>query len=601
MRNEPIRRSVAAMIAAFLFLGSLFSSALATQEIAGDVAGLFGEVIDVRLVNLEVVVTGPDGRRVYGLRPDDFVLYVDRRPVPIGYFTEVRAGAAVASAEETANEETANEETANEPGISAVPSLEPGGAVSTNYLVFIDEYFAVGHDRDRAVDDLITQLSLLGAADRMAVLAWNGGKLEMLSNWSRSASDLRRALTAAKGRPTSGLQRELELRQHRRGSRIDRGPDRQGDRVPYDIPDHEPFRDPYRDRVHDPDRDPENVLRVRRLSERVERLMRAATTAMRGFARPAGRKAMLLLAGGWPYNPWDAVVPDPFGPSHFSGTLDYGPRLYQQLYDTANRLGYTLYPVGVRGFGVGAGASAVHPSPAEARYRWRLASDRGWSEHSTLTLLAHQTGGRTVLNRDRRTALEQVVSDTRSYYWLGFTPTRHGIDRRHRVEIQARDPELAVRSRRSFSDLSRRTEVDMIVESALLFGDPPGPRTLAAKLGKTRAAGFHKIEVPLAVAFPMGALTFLPTPDGWSAEAELRVAVEDQHGDRVEVASVPLDLTTASEPEQGAVGRCATTVKLRRLRHDMVVSIHDPLSGRILWTRLTFDPGDGHRHQAKRP
>ncbi len=40
----------------------------------------------------------------------------------------------------------------------------------------------------------------------------------------------------------------------------------------------------------------------------------------------------------------------------------------------------------------------------------------------------------------------------------------------------------------------------------------------------------------------------------------------------------------------GGFGRAETTLKLRRLRHDMVVSVHDPLSGRILWTRLEFDP-----------
>ncbi len=549
MRNEP-SPALAVAAAALMLPFSLLLAPVAAQD-AGGVAGLFGEVIDVRVVNLEVVVTDPEGRRVHGLGPEDFVIEVDRRPTPIEYFTEVRDGAAAAE---------------SAPGLAAVPSLDAGAAVRTHYLVFIDEYFAIARDRDRAVGDLIAQLPSLGAADRMAIVAWNGGKLEMLSNWSGSARSLERALEAARERPTSGLQRELELRRT-------------------------PVRDPRTGRPLFQDRydDPENRHRAERLKERIERVMQAATTALRSFARPSGRKTMLLLAGGWPYSPWDAVVPGTFLP-RFSSSLEYGPCLYRQLYDTANRLGYTLYTVDVRGFAPGSGSSAIHRSPEAARYDRELATGREWSEHSTLTVLARQTGGQAFLNRSGRTALEKVVADTRSYYWLGFTPDWPGVDRRHRVEIRVRDPELEVRSRRSFSDLSRRSEVDMIVESALLFGDPPGPRVLLAELGRPEPAGFRKILVPLAIALPLDSLTFLPTRKGWKAEVELRVAVEDKHGDRNEIAVSYLSFTSPAAPAAGKYGRADTKLKMRRLRHDLVISIHDPLSGRILWTRLELDP-----------
>ncbi len=545
MRTQPSRSLAAVAAALSLLTFSLVTSPPASGA-GGDPVGLWSEVIDVRVVNLEVVVTDREGRRVTGLGPRDFTLTVDRRQIPIEYFTEVRDGGAVSAGVES--------------GPAAVPSLEPDAAVRTNYLVFVDEYFSVARDRDRAIDDLIAQLPLLGAADRMAVVAWNGGKLEMLSNWNGSPEDLQQVLQGVKDRSTSGLQRELELRSVGRAS-----PARGGPR--------------YLEKEH----------ATRRLREHIERVLQAATTALRSFARPDGRKAMLLLAGGWPYNPWDAVAADRL-PALFSPDLGYGSCLYRQLHDTANRLGYTLYPVDVRSFGRSAGGGAMHRTPEAARAEWQRSSNREWSEHSTLKLLAHQTGGRAFLNRGRKTAFGEVVADTRSYYWLGFTPTWQGSDRRHRLEIAARDPRYEVRSRRSFSDLSRRTEVDMMVESALLFGDPPGPRVLAAKLGTARGAGFRKVEVPLALAIPLDALTFLPSREGWAAEIEIRVAVEDKHGDRNEIAVVPLRFPLAQAPQRGAVGFWKTQVLLRRLRHDMVVSVHDPLSGRMLWTRLEFDP-----------
>ncbi len=551
MRNEPRPKAFAVALAAFsLLVSSLSGSPPPAQPTGSDAASPFTEVVDVQVVNLEIVVTDSEGRRVHGLGPRDFVLEVDRSPVPIEYFTEVRDGAVAAT----------------EAGVSAVPAAGSGGAVSTHYLVFIDEYFAVARDRDRALDDLIAQLPAIAAADRMAILAWNGGKLEMLSDWSGSASDLRRVLETARKRPTSGLQRDLELSR--------------------------PTRDPRTGRVPsgDPYTDPENLQQVHRLKERVERVMRAATTALRSAPRPAGRKAMLLLAGGWPYNPWDRVVPGEFDPRRFSDTVDYGAYLYRQLSDVANRLGYTLYPVDVRSLGAGARTNATLRSAEEAQYELDLATAREWSEHSTLTHLADQTGGRAFLGGRSRTALEQVIADTRSYYWLGFTPAWAGADRRHRLEVRARDPRLEVRSRQSYSDLSRRTEVDMTVESALLFGDPPGPRLLAAKLEQAQPAGRRKVRVPLTVAVPLGAVTFVRVGESWTAEVEMRVAMEDQHGDRTETTVSYLRFDSPSAPDPGRFGLGEATLKMRRLRHDIVVSVYDPLSGRILWSRLEFDP-----------
>ena len=50
---------------------------------------VFGEEIDVRVVNVEAVVTDRDGKRVTGLRPEDFRLRVDGKELPVEYFSEV--------------------------------------------------------------------------------------------------------------------------------------------------------------------------------------------------------------------------------------------------------------------------------------------------------------------------------------------------------------------------------------------------------------------------------------------------------------------------------------------------------------------------------
>src|SRR5687767_3701640 len=54
----------------------------------------FEEAIDVRVVNVEAVVTDAAGRQVRGLTAGDFRLLVDGREVPVEYFTEVADGLA---------------------------------------------------------------------------------------------------------------------------------------------------------------------------------------------------------------------------------------------------------------------------------------------------------------------------------------------------------------------------------------------------------------------------------------------------------------------------------------------------------------------------
>ena len=88
------------------------------------VGALFGEVVDVRVVNLEIVVT-EKGERVTGLQPEDFILTVDGNEIPIEYFTEVSGGLAVESRGESPGE-----------GIPALVAGEPVGnsAPLSNWL-----------------------------------------------------------------------------------------------------------------------------------------------------------------------------------------------------------------------------------------------------------------------------------------------------------------------------------------------------------------------------------------------------------------------------------------------------------------------------------
>ncbi|MEM7586870.1 MAG: VWA domain-containing protein [Acidobacteriota bacterium] len=516
----------------------------------------FGEVIDVRVVNLEVVVR-EKGERVTGLKPEDFVLTVDGKEVPIEYFTEVLGGTAVVRGDESAG--------------ATVPALAPGVEVGTSYLVFIDEYFALPSDRSRVVRKLIEQLSYLGPKDRMAIVAFNGTKVEMLSTWSQSVSALERVLQKAMDRPVYGLARRAEQRLFE--SSRDVRPDPLAGTP---------------DEVLPTDLEIDERVRADEIVGQVERAVLAASSALRSFANPPGRKVMLLYSGGWPYNPAQWVVRSPIRVLN-STTFASGDEIYAPLAETANRLSYTLYPIDMPGLAPDS-SLAANVAREEVDFDRLDFTEREREEEATLFALARETGGKALVDGASATAFQRTFEDTRSYYWVGFTPAWQGDDASHKIKIRTRRKEPDVRSRRGYSDLSRQTEVSMMVESALLFGNPPGASPLNAQVGKGERAGRNRVLLPLRVLIPVDGLTFLPVEGGYLADTELRIAVLDEDGNRSEIPVIPLGFKSQDEPEPGKGTIYETKLKVRKKKHDLVVSLYDKPSGRILSTKLEIDP-----------
>jgi hypothetical protein len=307
---------------------------------------------------------------------------------------------------------------------------------------------------------------------------------------------------------------------------------------------------------------------------------------------PPGRKVMLLLSGGWPLLPAEFLLNDP---TRFviDREILSGEPLYRPLVDTANLLGYTLYPIDVPGLGDDQlGADIAAPAPLGAFGTSALGGSGFLREsdlHATLRYLARQTGGQALINADRVRAFERVVDDTRSYYWLGFSPDRGWDDRRHEVEVRTRNPQLRLRSRQGYLDSSRAREVSMAVESALLFGSPPSEETLRIEFGEPQPAGRGTVEVPLTVLVPLAELTFLPAGEGLVAETELRLGAIDERGGRSEMPVIPVRFELAAEPAKGELGRYETILKMRRLGQRAVVALYDRASGRILLAGADLD------------
>ena len=293
---------------------------------------------------------------------------------------------------------------------------------------------------------------------------------------------------------------------------------------------------------------------------------------------------MILLTGSWPDRPTEYALVDP-GRAYLQNRSE--GRLYGPLTATANLLGYTLYPVDVAGLEGDSSAEASQSSPQRFFGRHRDYY-RERSVHYGLEELAYQTGGVALLNSHRSRPLEMVAADTRSYYWLGFSPDRQGDGRHHDVRLEVAPSGLRVRTRSGFADLSRSQEVALATESALLFGHLSGARALEVSLGPSRKAGWGKVEVPLMVSLPIDELTLLAGNREWIGEVELHVAVRDAQGNRADVAVIPISLSRLAAPQQGDLWSFETVLRMRSRDHDMVVALYDKSSGEMFASTANY-------------
>ncbi|MCY4560668.1 MAG: VWA domain-containing protein [Chloroflexi bacterium] len=503
---------------------------------------LFSDVIDVRVVNVEAVVTDRKGNRIRGLQAGDFELLVDGVQAPIAYFTEIDEG--IVQAAPGGGVEIAE----------AMPALNAGEPVGTNFLVFIDNFFSIRQHRDDVLRRLEGDLAQLGPADRVAAVASDGANVALLTGWTNSASEIREALRQARELPALGLMRRVDQRAIAQSS------------------------------------NEQEVQQAKRYqAEQVKRSALAAVATLRSFAGREGRKVMLVLAGGW-------GLPQPTLEDRQPTMLDINvDNVLGPLVDTANLVGYTLYPVDVPGF------RAMSSNDASVGYSEESDADRGtpegpgpgeeWLDHDSLRYLADETGGLAMINAQRKTALAQAAADTRAYYWLGFEPPRNENDEDHKVEVRVDGrPELRVRSRRSYLDMSRSTEVTMLVEGALLFGGSPGAELLAVRLGSPERARSRKVLVPMEIAIPLDHVQLLPIAGRWTNELEFRVTVIDEDGDRSETPVEKILISGASKPNPGDVFYYETNLMLRRREHRFVAAVYDPLTGAILSANGTVGP-----------
>jgi VWFA-related protein len=462
-----------------LFVAACPAGAQAPQETPRRIQ-VFEEAIDVRVVNVEAVVTDRRGQRMRGLSVQDFKLVVDGIETPITFFSEINEGGA-RNADQVAWQ-------------------------ARNILVFLDEATMVKARRDIVLRSLINDLAQLGEDDRIAVVAFTGSRLEVVADWSGDRERLASTFAEVSRRPSQGIR--LEARSHTQAAF-----------EPYSW--ETLFGSPWDG------------------TDEFHQVAEAASAAMRSLVSPPGRKIMLLLTEAFP-----------------------DPLFAWPVVSEANRLGYSLYPVDVRG-----------PGPS-------LFARMG--VYNAMESMARATGGQASLSGNRTVALKRVVEHSAAYYLLGFSPSWRGDDHQHKIVLSVLRPGLEVRARESYTDASQETRLLLEATSASVLNRSTDEPKLIVTLGEPLGSGKRR-ELPVALGVPVESLAFFSSAEGYGAGTPVAIVAVADNGDRRQLPGTWLQVEVQQLPEKGTYARFDFTVKLRGPAERIVVTVYDAVAGATLW------------------
>lgn len=129
------------------------------------------------------------------------------------------------------------------------------------------------------------------------------------------------------------------------------------------------------------------------------------------------------------------------------------------IYQAANRNNVSIYPVDPRGL-------ATSEFNIAENINSRTDRDYLNSTMDTLRVMAEQTDGRAILNRNDLTlAMKQIVRDASAYYLLGYSSAAAPTDGKfHEIRVRIKRPGVQVRSRKGYfavspADIERMAKV----------------------------------------------------------------------------------------------------------------------------------------------
>ena len=505
-----------------------------------------GETLEVRVTNVDVVVTDRDGKPVRGLTRDDFVLLEDKKPQALTNFAEYQ-------------------ENVPAEGAGQVQKRPP-----RHIVLLLDDVSVDPFVRGQLFDSISKAVpKLVEPGDELMLVTWSGS-IHIRQPFTGDVDAVMKAIREDRDRG-GGLQYMSSTH-----SALDE------------------INGPMVGRMSG-SRQTEQLRTMLRMwqSERLSQqknFVAAAKRLVSTLAGTEGRKLLVIATGYMPVEPGAELYE--YAASKYPSLLaarrvdaDMTAE-HQDLANFANAAGVSIdsiYP------NLDLGAEGSERMMDNSRSRMTFAEVANTS--AALDKLAKATGGSAFSQvRDFDKVLTTFHEQLSSYYSLGYrSPSATG---NHAITVQLKNhPEYKVVSRSSYTPKSADdTAKDRAV--ANLFRDGKADFDVKIEHGAAAKQGRDRYIVPLRILFP-NKLLFLPEGKEFTGHYMVYIAVADRDGDLAPVATQEQPIRLSAEQKAQLEGKTVGNMLQLLVRggeQTVSIIVRDENSGSIGAGRIKFKP-----------
>jgi VWFA-related protein len=513
---KPSRFAAALATAAVLF------PILATaQEAKPGEAPKLVENLEIRVINVDVVVTDRKGNPINGLTKDDFVIFENGLPKPVSNFYEVIGKKALV---------TPPPPTPDAPPPPPVPAAVDEDAMRRRVIFFIDNLSLAPFNRNRVFAQMKDFVKNVMRPGDEGMIATFNRSMKVRVPFTRDPVQLVQTLDVIAGESAMGPQNRSE-------------------------------RKDVEDRIRDSNSYEDAVAAARSYAQSTEHDLRqtvgSINALMSTLAGVEGKKILVLTSEGFPMQPgreaffyieelsrektnWARG-----GSSLLEGMSFDASTLIQSVAKTANANGITLYTVHAAGLSMGNEQSAENSQPTSVMVAQALISN----STDSMKLMADMTGGlASTQTNNFKLAFERIQRDLDSYYSLGYRATgSEHVDRQRALDVRLKNNprnQYIVRARQSFVEKSTFAEMSDRVIANLLYTTKQNDLHLLVRMSRPVPTDQELFRVPVEIQIPMESLTLLPQGETvYSGGFDVYVAVANKEGDMSDVARKAAQIT----------------------------------------------------------
>jgi VWFA-related protein len=509
-----LKTSLRFVAAAALAALTILPTASAQKRPEGEIPRLV-ENIDVRIINIDVVVTDRRGNPITGLKREDFEIFENNVPKAISNFYAVEGARPVAVDGET-KETTA----APAPSPAPVRSNEVPENMKRRLIFYIDNLSLAPFNRNRVFNSMKDFVrTSMRPGDEAMVVTFNRS-MKVRVPFTKDPVQIIQTLDGIAGESAMGTTNMSERRQTE-------------------------------ERIKSASSYQEAVSTARTYASSIEHDLRQSASSinalMSTLAGVEGKKILVLTTEGFPIQPGREMfqyIEEVSREKQWQGTgtllegMQYdSTSIIQSIARAANANGVTLYPVHAAGLQGGNEFSAEHSSPTPVSVAFSAASN----STESVQLMADMTGGQaSVQTNNFKLAFERIQRDMDNYYSLGYRASTERVDRQRYVRVRLKNNPngYIVRSRQTFVEKSTYAEMSDRVVANLFYRSKSNELGILVRTSSPVPVEDGLYRVPLEIQIPMDNLTFLP--QGESQERvggfEVFVAVADKNGDMSDVS-----------------------------------------------------------------